>query len=830
MVTSARVLRRWASPPALLACSFFALSALCAATDVRLASEGKALVPIVVTPAAEPETISLARELSAALSRMTGANFSVEQSTEAKGIVLGTGDDWKNVLPDVEPGFSPSYATEDYTIKTDGERLFLVGRSPAGTRNAVWDFLYRLGFRQFFPGKHWEIWPEQRELTIRFDVMERPAFYSRNFSFPGRTKNSPEVVQWEQRNRLQGGFTLRAQHAYGAIIKRNADHFQRFPEDVIPADKDVKLDPSRPSVLEVAVADSLRLLKRYPEWNSISMEPSDGGNWRPDSPLGSPSNQAVTLANHVARSLREEMPERNVKVGLLAYHLHSPPPDIPVDRDVVVRVATAYIQGGYAAESLLTGWKNKGAETGISEFLSIWSWDYGLPGRSRASDLEYVADSISTFYALGARHWNAQATGSWAPDGLGYFLAARLLWGGSNAGDPKSLVRDFFEKSFGPAAQEMQNLYEECLLKNGRVMFSEDLIARMYRHLKAALGKTTDETVRLRILDYAVYARYLELVLAGRTHHGPERKRAGDALMSLATNPTQTFMLNMDLVLKRPPIPLAEPDGGAQASAQGNEENSGSLLKWIDAGIAKHSVWPFETKGFSANLVPGPRDAKPIGDTKDILICRDNCLRLFAGDQPGKFAFTLTGAMLYSSKGPIKLRLFAENNPLVNEPVAEREVLADKTPQAIVLESAFPGLHRLEISDGGGGTKISWPVGQRVVLPVSPDAKTVFLSRFRGNLSFYVPPGCRVIGGYSSGPTGRMLRPDGEVALNFSELKGPSHFSVDVPVGMDGKVWSFSDSAGDKILLTVPPWVARNGSELLVPIESLADTERDPAS
>jgi len=47
----------------------------------------------------------------------------------------------------------------------------------------------------------------------------------------------------------------------------------------------------------------------------------------------------------------------------------------------------------------------------------------------------------------------------------------------------------------------------------------------------------------------------------------------------------------------------------------------------------------------------------------------------------------------------------------------------------------------------------------------------------------------------------------------------PGYFSISVPAGEDGKLWSFEHCAGNRFLMTVPPCLARDASELLLPEE-----------
>ena len=54
----------------------------------------------------------------------------------------------------------------------------------------------------------------------------------------------------------------------------------------------------------------------------------------------------------------------------LAISKHSPPPTIRVHPNVIVSVATSFIQPGYTFEQLVEGWAAKGATLGIRDYYS----------------------------------------------------------------------------------------------------------------------------------------------------------------------------------------------------------------------------------------------------------------------------------------------------------------------------------------------------------------------------------------------------------------------------------------------------------------------------
>jgi hypothetical protein len=57
--------------------------------------------------------------------------------------------------------------------------------------------------------------------------------------------------------------------------------------------------------------------------------------------------------------------------------------------------------------------------------------------------------------------------------------------------------------------------------------------------------------------------------------------------------------------------------------------------------------------------------------------------------------------------------------------------------------------------------------------------------------------------------------------LDFSKLED-GFFKVEVPSGADGALWKFEHTLGQRLLMTVPPYLARSSEELLLPRECVA--------
>ncbi len=115
-----------------------------------LAAGGKALVPVIVAPQATDRARSAAMTLADYLGRVSGAGFDVVDGDGAMGIVVGLPADFENcpVIPDFKGG---PYDREAYVLKSGAKAVWLLGATELAVEHAVWDLLYRLGHRQFFP-------------------------------------------------------------------------------------------------------------------------------------------------------------------------------------------------------------------------------------------------------------------------------------------------------------------------------------------------------------------------------------------------------------------------------------------------------------------------------------------------------------------------------------------------------------------------------------------------------------------------------------------------------------------------------------------------------
>ncbi|MGI5818733.1 MAG: DUF4838 domain-containing protein [Armatimonadota bacterium] len=838
-MTAARILLVTFALVLLSTCSVFPETA-------RLAAGGQALMPVVIAPDASEEVQEAAADLAEYLGRIAGAQFGVTAADGSSGIVLGSAADFPALAEGED--FAPDHPLrrEEYIIRSEADRLLLIGATAMAAEHATWDLLHRLGYRQYFPGERWEVVPTTPDLQIDVADREAPDYHARRIWYGHGLwdYNAEPYARWCLRNRARSGMTLNTGHAYGRIIRAKAEQFTAHPEYYALVDGErrfagevdgrgnIKFCISNPGLRELVVEYAIEYFEQDPDADSISMDPSDGANWcecDDCEAMGSISDRALTLANEVAQAVNERFGEKFV--GMYAYNQHSPPPSIEVHPNVIISVATAFIRGGYTLDELIEGWQRQGATIGMREYLGVNVWDRDVPGRARGTNLDYVTTTIPDFHAKGARFYSSESSDSWGPNGLGYFLAARLLWDIEEAALRDETVERFIADCFGPAAAPMREFY--ALIDGSNApLFSRDLVGRMYRHLDAARAAAGgDEAVQGRISDLVLYARYAELFLDYSTAGGEARQQAFEDLIRHAYRMRETMMVHTralyrDLVNRDNAVSIPE---GAEWNVD-EEQNpwkdsapfsETELAAFIAEGIEANPVVEIEAVRFSDDLIPARPLALegPVEGSMNVAVRSRQVRHLWIDEAPAELLLQVTGGLIahYRDRGNVQFELYADAEATLEPVDGDMSVPPDGEQREIVLRTPWDGLHRLEWTDGGDRTQVVFPEG----LPVTVRSDLEQPARLEGRwtLVFYVPEGTETVGGYATNPTGEVVNADGEVAFSFEEMSEAGYFAVPVGEGQDGRLWALRNCSGQRMLMTVPPYLAESGETLLLPRE-----------
>jgi len=802
---------------------------------ITLASGGKAGWPIVLSKNATQRTRQAAQTLAEYLGKIADAKFDVVTGDGTAGIAIGVARDFPALELPRDLHTKDPTRTEDYWLHTHAKGLYVLGASEQAVEHAIWDVLHRLGYRQFFPGPTWEIIPSTKELSLNVDQYEHPSYYARRiwYGYGAGAWAAKPYADWCAKNRATNGITVSSGHAYQGIVARNKAEFEKHPEYrglVNGERKSNQFCISNEDLRKLVVKDALNQFAEKSDRQSISVEPADGGGWcecKECKKMGSVTDRVVTLANQVADAVQQKYADKFI--GIYAYSSHSPPPTIKVHPHVVVQVATAYIQGGYSVEQLMTGWQKQNATIGVREYYSVNVWDRDLPGKPRGANLDYLTRTIPEFHKNGARFMSAESSDNWGCNGLGYYLSARMLWDVKEATNADSLKADFLDKAFGPAQKPMAEFYRLIDAKS-KPLLTDDLMGRMYRKLDEARGLTNDVRIRARIDDLVLYTRYVELWSDYSSVQGEERQKRFETMIKHALRIRKTMMIHThglvrDLPNRDKTVTLpkeAKAKEGKNPWMSNEPFAEAEIAAILKTGIAERKPFEFEPVAFSEQLVPATPLKLANVKTGSAGLYSRGVRNYFTwiDKAPAELKLRATGGRIYTNKGDAIFNLYPEDE-VESKSVSEVKVPPDKMEHAVVLKTTYKGLHRIELSDHSAGTHAEWPDGLPMTLVSRPDAPINFAGRW--SLYFYVPKGTKIIGGYASG-VGDLLDGSGKKVHTFD--KKASYFSIPVPAGQDGKLWKFQNSTGQRLLMTVPPCLARNECELLLPREVV---ERDAA-
>jgi hypothetical protein len=807
----------------------------------KLATGGKSLLPIVVARGASARVRQAAQTLAHYLGRIAEARFEVVTGDGESGIAMGLAADF----PAIRPGkpFQPHDMTrrEEYLLQSHRNGLRLLGCSELAVEDAVWDLLDRLGYRQFFPGANWEVVPRQPNLAIAVDRRERPCYYARSiwYGFGPWDYAKEPYAQWCAKNRAVKGIELNSGHSYDGILHANRAAFAAHPEYLGLVGRErrsTKFCISNPGLRKLVVEYELRRFQQDPALDSVSLDPSDGGDWcecENCRQLGTVTDRALLLANEVAAAVNRQYPGK--LVGMYAYNYHSPPPNLRADPHVVISVATAFIKGGNTLDELISGWSAKAHGIGIREYYEVGPWDRDMPGQARGGNIDYLRRTIPEFYRRGARFLSAESGDSWGPYGLGYYLAARIMWDVREADRVDRLVDDFLARAFGPAREPMREFYAQLDGSKPHLVASDQL-GRMFRCLDQARKLAGTPAVRARLDDLTLYARYADLFTRYSQAKSTARQAALEALIRHAYRMRKSMMVHTlglyrDLAARDKSVSL--PAAAAWNVPEGKNPWKSStpfavdeLTRFVAEGIQRYplSTIQFQPVSFGEDLVSAAPLELPAVAPGELGAARGKqAFYTRVETVPAAVALRITGGLIahYRDRGNVRIELYkiggesrtGERDTLVAQ---DHSVPPDGNEHRVQIPVPGPGLYRLTLDDGNDRTLATWDCPLPMTIKSTVDAP-MNKTYAAWQLYFYVPKGTKTIGLFG-GEHGEVRDSAGH-PIFWLNGREPNYYNFDVPDGQDGRLWSLRYVRGPVALLTVPPYLAPTAESLLLPVE-----------
>lgn len=808
------------------------------ADTLPLARDGRALEPIVISPKASDATKAVASELADYLTRISGGKFEVHAGDGSRGIVLGTLAEFPHPALIKPLEIKTTYdGKEAFAIRTEKNRLLLIGATELGASHAAFRFLEHLGCRWFFPAQEWEVVPKLRTLSVTLDETDRPRILARRIWYgygafadkghPRGSSTQKDYQAWARHNRMAGSFTVHAGHAWQSIIADNKKLFAEHPEYLALVNgqrQGPQLCVSNPNAKRLATEWAFKQLEKNPTREMVSMECSDGrGHCEcPEcQKLGSVSNRVFGLANHVAREVRKKYPGK--LVGCLAYSDHSEPPTFELEPNVYVQLTAGFNYGKYTHDELVELWPKKCSKLGFYEYYSVWLWDFDkLPGGNGAN-LTRTKTMIDRYVKAGATSYDAESGNNWGVHGRGYYIANKLLW--NPDADVNALLADFYDKAFGPAAAPMKRYYERVAPDEKPIM-SRGLVGEAFRDLAEAAGLGQDRSDVLARIDHLKhYLRYVHL--RWQLDHEKDKAKQKELTVEILTLAYRTRYeyMNHWAAMKQTFVndaakKFGEPSWNAKEKLVkpwivDKPVTREETEAWFRAGLDYFKPTPVAEVKFSTDLVrSGFTSAKPAVSQQTYQNAATYALHS-SGGEPLEMEFT-AGIIAHYRDRPAATWTLTDG---AGKSVASGKVPLDGEPHKLSIKVPKAGTYLFE-----GKTSAGWRVkvesGRAMSLLNVRGQRLQHLGQMQ-EMYFFVPRGTRELHYFWSGGAHKVLDADRKIIGDVTSRD--EVVTVPVPAGKDGQVWSLSPRAhGQLWFYNAPNLLAASPAALLLPRELVA--------
>lgn len=365
--------------------------------------------------------------------------------------------------------YAPVGEGETYVIETRGNAVFIVGSTPMATRIAVGEFLREiLGVEFVWPGVDGAEWTPRSEIPFpRLAIHHVPAFAWRLVQTRDETWNI----------HLGFGSLPHFSHNLGRIFSEDiyekepglapevlGRKISKFTGNYAPQPNLV-----HPSAVSVAAAAAAKYFEENPRAPMFALGINDTTNWDESAAseeaygqlsyyrnLPNRSDYYYSFVNRVAKVIDEKFEEK--KLGAIAYMDVQQSPTFPM-RENVVPVLCAdrsmWVFEDFKKEdkALMLRWANSGVE-----YWGVYDYYYGSPFLIPRLFLEEEAEAIKYVHEHGGQIFYAECTPVVPFDAPKVWLASQLLR--NPEGDPQKILDAYYEKTFGPAAEEMKMFYD----------------------------------------------------------------------------------------------------------------------------------------------------------------------------------------------------------------------------------------------------------------------------------------------------------------------------------------------------------------------------------
>ena len=727
-----------------------------------------------------------------------------------------------------DPSLLGKHDEQSFRIVSGEERVLIEGASTKAVEFGIYYLLEKMGCHWYFPGEIWTEIPNVSNLSFpKLNSIETPYFKQRVMLFNQGNGQNPVVKKdfkdWWRRNRL-GGVRGLVGHSYKFVLPKEK-FFSTNPELFSLIDGKRKawgqLCISNEEVQERAVKWAFREIEKNPHKTLISVSPNDNARWcecNGCKAIGSDTDQAMFLANHVARKIKPKYPDKFV--GVNAYASTAVPGRLSADDNVIVYIATRY--SPFSFYKLLPEWSKKAKHIGVRDYFSIIQQAKDLP----ISRFRHLEKLLSSSLGSEVRYYHLEGGNQWASEGLNQYIVTKSLWNPTKT--ISAYEDDFFKTCWAGVSEEMEAYYAEFSQVS---TFSNQNILEMAKLLDKADQKNNNPVVGARINAFKKYIVWLDKFYSYGEIKDPDTqmKAIEDCLI-------YTWRLRNEHLIH------------SHAQFQTAHQIYPPLRKKKDkeyyAGLKKRAV----ALGPVSDREVAPLFEKIVRNSKDVTKVKNLWQKAYLlNGSPSSLAASTKGMNNQKNVRP-QQRYRQTNSFIVNTAVSNtidvsvlqkkgndvRYVFKDiKTDE--VLEQGIVALgkpRQLSVPQGHGQFVLLTIFGPKMVyfLPNDnllwdlEDGKGSYMNKESDYLYFYVPPNTEAFSIAFTSPSRdipklEIFNAEEKLVNSFKERNTYGReYVINVPPGSANSIWSFKFSENlllYKISLKgVPPYVSSNPRNL----------------
>jgi hypothetical protein len=577
------------------------------AADVELVRDGVAAAVIVLPASPHEDERLAAREVREHVKRMSGAEVPmVSGSAPAGAVAIRVGE---TLVPDAKSVIARKGSDPDsFLLRVSEEGIDVAGLSPEGTLFAAYELLEKLGCQWFMPGEIGSVVPKRRSISLLIqEVVQVPSFSHRHL------QGISQTLPWYRRMRLG---RLYFPSCHGLRIKADIEKEPELFALVNGKRTTRQWCTTNPEVLRRTVAAVKEYFRRNPDAPWIGLGPNDGrgfcecercraldaGDWDPFGSDVSVTDRYIHFFNAVLREVHEEFPGK--KLCFYCYSLYMRPPlrEKP-DPHIVPAFAPITLCRVHGMNNpvcpersyyryLMDEWGKLVPEL----FERGYYYNLACPGFP-FSKVHAVRDETPYAFRHGTKGWRVECMPCWGSHTPTLYIAARLMWNAE--ADVDSLLRDFYSKFFGPAAQPMREYLDrmDAALREGDFhtgssfnmpdFYSPEVMTAAKADLTAAAELTGDTVYGRRVAMFRTTYDFLTAFLDMLSHRNAfrflEAKESLDrmrAILSRASShePPILHPRLSERYLQRLWVPCVEQ--GYERVTDGNELVAGLPDEW----------------------------------------------------------------------------------------------------------------------------------------------------------------------------------------------------------------------------------------------------------